>query len=167
MMYCKICDGGHKNIYEEDQGAPLRCSVCGRNIMRVAEKLYIPENENSEAEGSKVKKDDGEKKAQKAFEMSFQSTDGTCVIPVNGETVVGRNSSGKEYLEKFCDVSRAHFTVTPRPSGIAATIKDSSKFGTYINGTKMPAGSSAVLTSGATVGLATDAVLKFIVKEVE
>lgn len=175
MTYYKTCDVGHKNIYEDGAGAPLRCAQCGRNIVRAPEKIYVPEAEEPQ-EPEKAKEADEAPQTEQTeaapeevvtFRMLLQSTDGTCIIPVKEEIIVGRNSAGSSYLENFCDVSKEHFKIIPRASGIAATIKDISRFGTYINGTRMAAGSSSILTSGATIGLASEAVMKFTVEEVE
>lgn len=173
MMYVKICDGGHKNIYEAENGAPLKCSVCGRNIVRAQEKLYVPEAGTAEekpveaAPTEKSEPEGTETVVRKVFAMSLESLDGACTIPVGGELLIGRNSVGKEYLENFGDVSREHFTIIPRNSGISAVIKDCSSFGTYINGKEMKKGSSAIVLDGSEIRLASEAVFKFVVREVE
>ncbi len=182
MKYCKKCVCGHVNVYEG--ASPFKCGSCGRNLMRVRQEEYVPEEEQKEekppvpAEHTAEKdtpvsavpeNDEPDKKEEKktaVFVQKLESPDGTCVIPVDGTMIIGRNSEGKEYLKWHEDVSREHFVITPRPNGIAATVKDISSFGTYINGKRMQKESSAFITDGATIRLASDAVLKFTVKEV-
>ncbi|MBR2079681.1 MAG: FHA domain-containing protein [Clostridia bacterium] len=171
MMYVKVCDGGHKNVYEAENGAPLKCSVCGRNIVRAQEKLYVPdeiaeEKADKEPDEKKTQTSGTEGSSRKTFAITLESCNGAVTIPVSGELVIGRNSTGKEYLENFCDVSREHFTITPRASGISAVIKDCSSFGTYINGKEMKKGSSTIVIDGSEIRLASEAAFKLVVREV-
>lgn len=147
-MYCKKCICGHINTYELQGASPLECDNCGRMLLEVTEELYVP-GLNEETEIKKTN-----------MFLCFKDIS----IPIAEKTLIGRNQVGKEWLVNYPDVSREHFYIEPRSSGIGATIEDVSSFGTYLNGHKIRKNTSQFITSGTEIRLASRAELKFIIK---
>lgn len=145
-MYCKKCEAGHLNTYATAGAAPLFCSVCNRSLLSVSEEEFV----------------DTEHEEEKGGCMYLQLQDEK--IYIQERIVVGRNSVGKEVLKDYPDVSREHFVIEARTSGIAATITDKSSYGTYINGERIEKDVPRRVTSGAIIRLASSIEIKFIIE---
>ena len=147
-MYSKRCICGHVNIYELQGAAPIECTNCGRMLLGVTEEVYVSSGY-----------DDRIEKKTTMF-LCFKDE----CIPISEKTLIGRNNVGKEWLAKYHDVSREHFYIEPRTSGVGATIVDVSSFGTYLNGHRIRKNSPQLITSGTEIRLASCAEMKFIIR---
>lgn len=193
MAYCKRCQCGNVIIFEQLGGSPLRCPQCHRTIFSLKEEIYrepdseeaeVPEEEPQQPEPAApeapeqaaqpqvsipedTQPETPEPPVRKSFLITLEAVDGGIVIPIREKTVVGRDAAGKEYLGKYPDVSRKHFTIAPRANGITATLTDHSTYGTYVNGTRMMKESSVVVSNFSEIRLSSRAILLIRVKEVE
>lgn len=147
-MYCKKCFCGYINIYNVEGAAPLECESCGRMMLEVTEELYVHSILNEP------------KKEETNMYLCYENES----IAVSGKILVGRNNVCKEWLLYYHDVSREHFYIEPRTSGIGATITDVSSFGTYLNGNRIRKNSPQFITSGTEIRLASSATMKFVIK---
>lgn len=149
MPYYKKCICGHFNTYEKQGLAPPYCEKCNRQL------LTIPEES-----GEPIILDSLEDSNNK---MYLECDSG--IISINGETVVGRNSNGKELLKDCPHVSRKQFVIIPRSSGIAATITDVSTYSnTFLNGEKIGKDNSKIITNGGIINLANEITFKFVIR---
>lgn len=186
MSYCKKCVAGHINIYESSGDSPAVCETCGRLLMMQPEEIYQPEKEpeNSsrpdpgsdgcENAGKEVEPTEAsgltqngnnrpEEKRAAGFSMYFETPDGR-KFPFGEKVIFGRNSTGKQFLKDFSDVSREHFSVKPRFSGICATVTDLSRFGTFVNGERLEQHAPRTVSNGAVIQLGHTAQMKFVIE---
>lgn len=164
MAYCKRCVCGHVNLYEQKGRAPLRCTKCSRFIAAVVEELY-EEPVQQEPKTDRPSEPREVPEAPKGFVITLESPDGSFVLPVTEQITVGRNAAGMDYLVRYADVSRTHFTIEPRFNGISATLTDISSKGTFVNGVRMVKGSSVAVSNSTVLRLANHAILIVRVKE--
>lgn len=172
MAYCKRCVCGHVNMYEQQGRAPLRCSACSRFIAAVVEELYeepvqqeTPKTEQEPRKDPDVPEVPEVPEQPKRFVITLESPDGAFSLPVTEEITVGRNAAGMDYLVRFADVSRTHFTIAPRFNGISATLTDISSQGTYVNGVRLVKGTPVAVSNSTVLRLANHAILILRVKE--
>jgi hypothetical protein len=81
-------------------------------LLSVTEEIYSPEMEAVN------------KPPSKKMYIKF----GEEKILVDKRMVFGRNAEGKEWFVNFLSISREHFEIIPRASGVAANIIDKSSY---------------------------------------
>ena len=145
MAYFKKCLCGHLNVYEK-QGMSLPfCEKCSRQIISLPEELYTADVGNTE------------EKEYSGFDLV--SDDGQVFHLLKAKQIIGRNALCNEYLKNFPEVSREHFIVKPRSSGLGFTIKDISAYGSSLNGKKMTKNEPVIASNGAVIKLVNRAIL--------
>ncbi len=91
--------------------------------------------------------------------------DGRRFVIGEGTVTVGRSGLCAAYLLPFPDVSRYHFRITPRRSGICAMLEDVSMNGTYVNGVRVKKNDAQPIQNGSRLRLASGATLTYVIEE--
>lgn len=169
MAYCKRCVCGNIEHYSLSDNCPEKCSRCGRWLYSALEEKYtltvVSEQPPVKTDQEIIPDASTLSVVKSRSVMYLESPNSHFSFPVSREITVGRNSIGQELLEKHLDISREHFTIAPRCSGVGATITDLSSFGTYLNGHRLPKNVPHFVLPGTTIRLASEVELRLIIKE--
>ncbi len=176
MAFCKICDCGHKIVFEKRLSFPDNCPKCFRRTISyltydeddpmlerlLAEKkedegrlddvndITEEENHGLSHDDSPIESDSFEGLKKKMYVLKT-SSGAEILIPDEGG-IVGRMEIGAEDLAQYPTISRRHLRVTPRRN-IGLIIEDISSYGTYVDGKKIEKESATRVGAGSVITL--------------
>ena len=125
MAYSKLCDCGHRSIFENRGSAPRKCEECDRSLLGLS---IIDISSNGEAVDSELEEEVPE---QYPFSLVAIDEEFSIGIPAEG-CIIGREAVGAKHLLKYNAVSREHIKVTLRGHA-GLMIEDVSKFGSFVD----------------------------------
>lgn len=159
MSFVKICFCGKRIDFEQRMSFPDNCPVCGRNL--VGFQTYDADDPQLEellkrgpATAAPVSAETPTVSPVETGKTRFSirlSNGKEIEIPEEG-CIIGRTETGAEELAEFPSVSRQHIKVIIRRN-IGVLIEDVSRFGTLIDGQRIPKNTPQVVPAGAKITL--------------
>ena len=179
MSFCKICLCGEKIVFEERNRFPGKCPKCSRDTFsfrtynldveedvktvsaltgtssqgNAAEtgKAEQTENKPEEADNRNISAQVEERLSSILNSYALVLENGKEIVIPEGGCTVGRTEAGAEELAEYGSVSRKHLIITPTRRGIL--IEDVSRYGTFIDGNKIPRNEPTRVFAGAKITL--------------